>query len=434
MMRLARRTWFIVGSVALAASAIVIVVATSWPAERDDVPTARVVRGKVKLDVYATGELRSARSVSVTAPPVGGTLRLVRLADTGAPVKKGDVVLEFDPADQEYDLEQSRSELAQAEQEIVKMRADNEVQAAQDQVDLLTARFDVRRAELDTAAGEELVGSIEAHKRQLALEEARRHLAQLDEDVKSRAETSRASLAVVQEKRIKAKLATERAQQVIDGLTVRAPLDGLVVIRENRDASGGFFFSGMTLPEYHAGDTVFPGRPILDVFDASELEIRAKLDEQERPNVNPGQRAQVRADALPGRTLAAKVANLSGLASRGNFFFDMSGPARQFDAVLRFDRGDAALKAGTSVQLVVAGNEIQNALHVPRQALFERRGKPVVYVKNGGRFDPREVKITHRTESRVVVEGLREGDIVALVNPEQEKKPVASLSTLGGGA
>ena len=163
MMRLARRTWFIVGSVALAVAAIVIV-ATSWPAERDDVPTARVVRGKVKLDVYATGELRSVRSVSVTAPPVGGTLRLVRLADTGAPVKKGDVVLEFDPADQEYDLEQSRSELAQAEQEIVKMRADNEVQTAQDYVDLLTARFDVRRAELDTAAGEELVGG-EVHQR-----------------------------------------------------------------------------------------------------------------------------------------------------------------------------------------------------------------------------------------------------------------------------
>jgi multidrug resistance efflux pump len=430
-MMLRRRT-FIGASVTLAALAILFAVATSWPAERDQVPTASVVRGSVKLDVYATGELRAAQSVNVTAPPVGGTLRLVRLADTGASVKRGDVVLEFDPADQDYELEQSRSELAQAEQEIVKMRADNEVQTAQDQVDLLTARFDVRRAELDAAAGEELIGSIEAHKRQLALEEARRRLAQLEEDVKSRAETSRASLAVVEEKRTKARLATERAQQVIDSLTVKAPLDGLVVIRENRDASGGFFFSGMTLPEYHAGDTVFPGRPILDVFNAAQLEIRAKVDEQERANVNPGQLAEVRADALPGRTLSATVANLSGLASRGNFFFDMCGPARQFDATLRFSRSDIALKAGTSVQLVVAGNEISNVLHVPRQALFEKRGKPVVYVKNGNRFEPRTVTITHRTESRVVLEGVREGDIVALVNPEEDKKPAASLAAMGG--
>ncbi|MGE5814437.1 MAG: multidrug transporter, partial [Acidobacteriota bacterium] len=112
----------------------------------------------------------------------------------------------------------------------------------------------------------------------------------------------------------------------------------------------------------------------------------------------------------------------------------MRGPVRQFDAILRFDRSDVALKAGTSVQLVVAGNEIPNVLHVPRQALFEKRGKPVVYVKAGSRFEPREVKITHRTESRVVLEGVREGEIVALVNPEEEKKPAASLSTIGGGA
>jgi hypothetical protein len=357
----------------------------------------------------------------------------VKLAETGSAVRKGDVVLEFDPADQQYELEQSRSELAQAEQEIVKMRADNDVQAAQDRVDLLTARFDVRRAELDAAAGEELVGSIEAHKRQLALEEAKRRLAQLEEDVKSRAQTSRASMAVVEEKRTKARLATERAQQVIDSLSVTAPLDGLVVVKENRDASGGFFFSGMTLPEYHAGDTVFPGRPVLDVFDATDLEIRAKVDEQERGNVTPGQPAEVRADALPGRKLLAKVSTLAGLASRGSFFA-MSGPVRQFDAVLRLDGPEAALKAGTSVRVVVAGTEIQNALHVPRQAVFEKRGKPVVYVSTGGRFEPREVKIVHRTETRVVLEGVREGEIVAFVNPEQEKKPAASLLTMGGGA
>ena len=86
------------------------------------------------------------------------------------------------------------------------------------------------------------------------------------------------------------------------------------------------------------------------------------------------------------------------------------------------------------MRLVVAGTEIQNALSVPRQALFEKRGKPVVYVKTGNRFEPHEVKITHRTESRVVLEGVREGEVVALVNPEEEKRPASSLSTLGGGA
>lgn len=417
-----RRFWIVAGALALLIAALGTVATIAWPAARDDVPTARVVRGNLKLDVYATGELRAARSLTLTAPPVGGTLRLVKLLDTGAPVRKGDVVMEFDPAEQQYQLEQSRSELEEAEQEIVKMRADTDVQAAQDQVDLLTARFDVRRAELDAAAGEELVGSIEAHKRKLAVEEARRRLEQLEEDVKSRAETTRASLAVVEERRTKARLATERAQHTIESLVIESPLDGLVVVKENRDASGGFFFSGMSLPEYHAGDTVFSGRAVLDVFDASQLEIRAKVNEQERGNIDTGQSAAVRADALPGRPLLARVTNLAGLASRGNFFERTTGPTRQFDAILRFERPDAQLRPGTSVQLVVAGTELRDALHLPRQALFEKRGKPVVFVKSGSRFEPREVRITHRTESRVVIDGLPEGTEVALLDPEAEER------------
>jgi multidrug resistance efflux pump len=417
-MKLTRALGWIAGALALGGAAFVALTAASWSAgAASDVPTARVVRGALRLDVHATGEMRAGRSASLSGPPVGGMLRLVRLADTGAAVRAGDIVMEFDPADQQHALEQSRSELLEAEQEIVKMRADAAVQAAQDQVERLTARFDVRRAELDALADADLLGAIEAKKRQLAIEEARRRLAQLQEDVRSRADTSRAALAVVEEKRTKARLATERARQIIESLAVRAPIDGLVAIKENRDAAGGFFFSGMTLPEYRAGDTVGSGRVVMDIFDTSRLEIRAKVNEQDRANVNAGQTAVVQADALPGRPLSAKVASLSGLASRG-FFFDSAGPLRQFDAMLQLDPTSRPPRPGTSVRIRVAGPEVRDALYVPRQALFQKNGKPVVYVRAGERFEPREVKVTHRTESRVAIEGVADGTEVALVNPE----------------
>ena len=66
-------------------------------------------------------------------------------------MKKGDIVIEFDPSEQHYKLEQNRSELLQAEQEITKAKADAAVLAAQDKVALLKARYNVRRAELDVA-------------------------------------------------------------------------------------------------------------------------------------------------------------------------------------------------------------------------------------------------------------------------------------------
>jgi len=159
-------------------------------------------------------------------------------------VKKGDLVMEFDPSEQRYKLEQNRSELLQAEQEITKAKADAAVTAAEDKVKLLKARFDVRRAELDVQKNE-LVSTIDARKNDLALEGAKRVLAELDQDVKSRSASGKASIALAEEKRNKAKLAMDQARQNIDKMRVAAPMDGLVALEKNERAAGGFFFGGM---------------------------------------------------------------------------------------------------------------------------------------------------------------------------------------------
>ena len=146
------------GAVTIVFAAVVGVLATTsrtTKADADEVPLARVQRGDMDLNVQAAGELRVHHAMVLTAPPVGGgALQITRLLHTGTPVKKGDIVFDFDPAEQRYKLEQSQSELLQAEQEIVKATADAVVQAAQDKVALLKARFDVRRAELEVQKNE----------------------------------------------------------------------------------------------------------------------------------------------------------------------------------------------------------------------------------------------------------------------------------------
>jgi multidrug efflux pump subunit AcrA (membrane-fusion protein) len=420
--------------VILAAIAVVIITAIGaaalavprLPARTTTVPTTHVAKGPLKLTVHATGDLRAGRTVTLVAPPVGGMLRLVTLAQTGTGVKAETTVVEFDPADQQYTLEQEKSDLAEAEQNIVKIRADAAVQTAQDEVALLTARFDVRRGELDTMANE-FVGAMDAEKNKLSLEEARRRLAQLQEDVKSRTATNQASLAVALEKRNKALLSMQRAQQVIDSLVIRAPFDGVVSVKENRDASGGMIFWGMILPEYRAGDQIWPGRPVIDVIESGRMEVRAKIDESDRPNLVTGQNAIVEVDALPGEKFAAKVGQLSGLASRANFF-ESSSATRLFDLSLQFDKPDPRLKAGGSVRVTLDGKELQDAIHIPRQAVFDKNGKNYVFVKTGEHFEPRDVKVEQRTESRVVISGLPEGTEIALVDPTARTTTTGSTS------
>jgi multidrug efflux pump subunit AcrA (membrane-fusion protein) len=414
----------VVGIVAAVAAAAVAV--PGLPARRDAVPTARVIKGPLKLTVHATGELRAGRTVTMVTPPVGGMLRIVTLVQTGMPIKAGEVVVEFDPADQQYALEQAKSELDEAEQTIVKMRADAAVQASQDEVALLTARFDVRRSELDTAANE-FIGALEAQKNMLSLEEARRRLAQLLEDVKSHTATNQASLAVSLEKRNKAQFSMQRAQQVIDSLVMRAPFDGVISLKENRDASGGMIFWGMVLPEYRAGDQIWPGRPVADVIESGRMEVRAKIDEGDRPNLVDGQTGVVEIDALPGETFSARIGQLSGLANRASFF-ESASVTRLFDVTLQFDNPDPRLKAGGSVRVTLAGKDMPDALHVPRQAVFDKNGKNFVFVRAGDRFEQRDVKVEQRTESRVVISGLNEGTEIALVDPTARAASSGSAS------
>ena len=61
------------------------------------------------------------------------------------------------------------------------------------------------------------------------------------------------------------------------------------------------------------------------------------------------------------------------------------------------------------MRVVIEGKEIPDALHVPRQAVLEKNGKTLVFVKVGDRFEQREVKVEHLTESRAAIAGLNEG-------------------------
>jgi multidrug efflux pump subunit AcrA (membrane-fusion protein) len=422
-----KRLAVVAAVLAVAAAGAAFAVGVPALPERSGVPTASVIRGTLKPTVHAVGELRAGRTLTLVAPSVGGMLRIVKLVPTGVSVKNGDAVMEFDPADQQYALEQAKSELSEAEQEIVKMKADAAVQTAQDEVALLTARFDVRRWELDSS-GNEFLSPVEAQKNVLSLEEAKRRLAQLEEDVKSRAATNKASLAVVQEKRNKAELSMQRAQQAIDGLVLKAPLDGVVSLKENRDASGGMFFFGMVLPEYRAGDQIWPGRPVADVIEAGRMELRAKVDENDRGNLTAGQPSTVTVDALPGVAFKAKVGMMAGLANRASFF-ESASVTRLFDVTFQFDQLDPRLKAGASARVMVEGTELKDVLHVPRQAVFDKKGKSFVYVKTGDRFEEREVKVEQRTESRVVISGIPDGTTIALVDPTAKTQTTGQPSS-----
>jgi multidrug efflux pump subunit AcrA (membrane-fusion protein) len=406
--------------------AVVAASRVSLPVKADEIPLGEVKRGEIDLKVHATGELRASHAIMLSAPAVGGdSLQLTHLARTGQLMKKGDLVFEFDPSEQHYKVEQNNSELMQAEQETTKARADAVVLAAEDKVLLLKDRYSVRRAELDVQKNE-LVSKIDADKNQLALEQARRVLAEQEKDVESHKASGQAATYLAQEKANKAKLAMDQAQQNLDKMRVTAPMDGLVSIQKNMNASGGFFFTGMSLPDYHEGDQVQAGSSIAQVVDPQGLELTAKIGEQDHANVQAGEAVEVVFDALPGQVFHGKVKSVGGMSMQ-QFFSNNTGG--NFEVSIQLADADARLRSGFTAQIVFLGGAKQNVLYLPRQALFLKDGKRIVYVKKGNGYEQREVKIQSENESRATVEGLEEGSKIALVDPTAPRKATGNSAS-----
>ena len=213
-------------------------------------------------------------------------------------------------------------------------------------------------------------------------------------------------------------------------MLVPAPMNGLVAIDRNVNAMGEMSWRGMSLPDYRAGDQVQPGSAIAQVLDAAGMELTAKVGEQERGNVEVGKSVDVEFDALPGQIFRGTVKTVSGMSTREFWEANTEG---KFDITIQLSTEDPRLRPGLTANLVIFGEKKKNVFYIPRQAVFMKDGKRIVYVKNGKGFEQRNIKITYENESRAVVEGLQADNQVAFLDPTAPRQTgEPSASSIGG--
>jgi HlyD family secretion protein len=118
------------------------------------VPTFQVKRGEF-LDVLEfRGQLKAMKSVTITAPANAGDLQILKIAADGTQVKKGDVVVEFDPSKTQQDLAQDQSQLRSSQAEIEQVRAEGRLKEEVDTTAVMKAKYDVEVAKLDASKGD----------------------------------------------------------------------------------------------------------------------------------------------------------------------------------------------------------------------------------------------------------------------------------------
>ncbi|MFB3829199.1 MAG: efflux RND transporter periplasmic adaptor subunit [Bryobacteraceae bacterium] len=385
--------------------------AAAAPQTPPNVPSTPVKRGDVTFIVHAKGELQGGNTEVLAAPQVGGqALAITMLRESGELVQAGDTVVQFDTTDQEFKLKEAEADLAEAEQQVIQAEAESQAKAEEARLALVEAQSDLKLAQLE-ARRNEILPAIVAQENNLAVNAASDKARRLERDLNERLRTARAGIAIHQAGREKARVAAATAKRNIEAMTLRSKTGGYVAVQQNTDGNWRW---GTYLPVLQIGDTVRAGVPVAQIPDLENWETTAKIGELDRAHLAVGQPAEITVVALPGKTFHGRIKAIGGT----------TGPPwnRNFDCRISLADASPELRPGMSANVRITTEVKQGVLWIPSQAVFDADGRKFVYAKSGTGFSPQNVKLVRRSESQAVIEGLAQGQVVALTNPDQMKR------------
>jgi HlyD family secretion protein len=371
------------------------------------IPTFEVKRGDFIDSLQFRGQVKSLKSVSIVAPAEAGDLQILKVSADGSPVKQGETIVEFDKTKTEQDLAQFRSTLKSTDAEIEQARAQAHLIEEEDVTAVAKAKYDVEAAKLD-ASKREIVSKIEGGEANLKVSDAEQELHQMEEKLKSDQAVNKATIRSKSQASKKAAYDVERAERALTKMILQAPSAGIVSLVSIWHPDGEAPFK--------AGDRAWPGAPIAELPDTSELRLSARVDETERGRLAVKQEVTVQLDAVPDQQFTGNIEKISTIATSD---FSSGWPfPRNFDLEITIKQIDARLKPGMTARLTVIVDKVPNALSIPVQASFQKSGETVAYLWTGSKFQEHTIAVGRRSGDRILISnGLREGDRIALKDP-----------------
>ena len=385
-----------------------------------EVPVAKVRKGEFIISVRTRGELKAVRSVMITAPQVPEP-RIVKLAESGRPIHKGDVVVEFDAAQQEQTYLERQTSVRTVDSETVQMKATHRMTNEMDGMSQMTSEYNVERAKLE-ASKAEVISEIEGAKNRIDVGISEGELGQVKTGIKSHKVAQTADLERLDQRKDKYLRDMDRTKGYLKNMVLRAPIDGVVSVLPNFRTQGSF---GSAPPPFKEGDKAWTGAAIAEIPDLSEMRIELKLDEVDRGRLQLGVKGKVRVDAIPDKELPVELDWISPIAAI-NFRGAMQD--KQFPARATLHELDPRLRPGMSAGAELILESYPNSILIPIRASVTSNGKPAVYVQKGDGFVLRPIEVGKRNDTDLVVlQGLQAGETVALENPIEAAKKAKKL-------
>ncbi len=277
--------------------------------QQPEFETAAVQARDLEVTASATGVVQPIRVVEVKSKASGEIVELP--VDSGDWVEQGAVLAKLYPRDAENQYAQARADVVAAR-----------------------ARLDTARSEFGRAT--------QLYKQGL--------LPQSD------FENKRLEVANADAQLVRANTQLEIYGERLKETVVIAPVPGRII--EKNVELGNVVSSAVS--------QVGGGTTLMKMADLRRVQIRALVDETDIGRIVPGQDAEIRVDALPGRTFRGTIAKIEPQA-----IVDQN--VTMFPVLIEIDNQDEVLKPGMNAEVDVFVSRHPNVLAVPNEAIKSTR-------------------------------------------------------------
>ncbi len=152
------------------------------------------------------------------------------------------------------------------------------------------------------------------------------------------------------------------------------------------------------------GETVSTSVPVLEIGRLDSLEVKTWVSEKYVNRVETGQTAWITTDAIPGRSIKARVSMVSPVVDT---------TSRTMEIRLALTGDTRGLKAGMLADITLILETKENSLKIPESAVIERSGGNYVFVVSGSSVSMTEVETGLTVDGITeITSGLNEGDTI----------------------
>jgi HlyD family secretion protein len=365
-----------------------------------------VKRGVFRCNLRLSGTVSPVEYYGVQAPRLSGQMSnsmvITKIVSNGTQVREGEILAEFDRQTQTKSILDKQAEYDNLIQQIKRKQADHASARAASETELKGAEVDVQTARVEMRKND-LVPGYQAEINKANLTEADAKLKQLNDTFALKREAQAAELRILEIQRDRAQMAVEYAQGNIEKMTVKSPMDGLAVL--STISRGG------RTSELQEGDQVRPGQGIMMVVNPSQMQVSARVNQVDIAKVHIGQSAEIRLEAYPTLIFPGQIESIAAIGTRSDYIKRI----RYFTILISIQGSNPKLLPDLTAIVDLQMENTKDALILPREAITIQNGQAMVAVLENGKAKLQLVKLGAMNEYEAIVEsGIREGVMVSL--------------------